>query len=145
MDIDVSQLSKWKGEENWDEKLEEIQEQVQERMGLSRLEKDQEIDVAEIEAKQHIARLREMMIAGLKAFEDGDIAFEKVSELRAFMKDYFDAIRLIQGEPTERKATDINISLGGKGGDPLQAIRALLAIAGTIEEDKNVIDVTPED
>lgn len=150
--MDVSQLSKWKKEEDWDSRIEAIQERVGEKMGLEELRKEQDLEVPSIEEYTHLSRLRELAIMAMESVETGEVEFQTMSEVRAALKEYEEYRRLVHGKPQQGQkgeTTNINISLGGVSHDPKMAVAALLSIASAAEledsDDEDVIDVTPED
>jgi hypothetical protein len=145
----VSQLSKWSKQEGWDERLAAIKERVGDKMGLTKMKEDQAIQLASVEEQAHLLRLKELAIMGMEAIEEGEVEFTTMGEVLRAQELYAKERRLVEGEPTERRETRVNISLGGEGRTPIKAISALLAIAGDTEnlfddEEDEVIDVTPE-
>jgi hypothetical protein len=148
--IDIAQLSRWKSEEDWDGRLEEIRERVGEKMGLESLKQEQALEVASIDEYIHLSRLREISIMAMEAIESGEVTFNTMNEVLKALELYAKERRLVEGEPTERRETKVNISLGGAGGEPIKAVQALLAIAASIERDEpeernDVIDIEIED
>lgn len=120
------------------------------RMGLQEMRDEQSLEVASIDEQIHLSRLRELSIMAMESIETGEVEFTTMSEVLRALQLYANERRLVEGEPTERKETNLNISLGGKGKDTLKAVEALLAIASSMSgskqiESEDVIDVTVED
>jgi hypothetical protein len=126
--IDQAQLSRWKKEDDWDSKMAAISEQVREDMGLNHLEKQAETSLASIEDQIHLQRLNELAVMALQAIEDGEVRFEKMSEVIQILKTLAYERRLIEGEPTERRETTLRLQVGGESVDPKVSIRAILEI-----------------
>lgn len=129
--------------------MQAIHERVGERMGLEALKKEQGLDVPSLEKYAHLSRLRELAILAMEAVEGGEVEFSSMSEVQAALKSYEDYRRLVEGKPSTQggETTNINISLGGTR-DPIKAVQALIAIAASTQdsaEDKDIIDVTPEE
>lgn len=141
--IDQAQLSRWKKEDDWDGKMAAISEQVRDRMGKDQLEKQAETSLASIEDQIHLQRLTELAVMAMQAIEDGDVEFEKMSEVIQILKTLAYERRLIEGEPTERRETTLRLQVGGEGADPKISIRAMLEIiaeAGDQIEEGEVIE-----
>lgn len=119
-------------------------------MGLDAMREEQDLEAYSAEDKRSLDRFRELAIMAMDAVQDGDVEFESMSEVLRAIKEYDNARRLLEGGPVQTgqgEVTNIlNIHLGGQ--DPQMAVEALLAIANSIEsveDDEDVIDVTPED
>lgn len=136
MGIDIAQLSRWKNDEGWDEKIDKIHQRVGQRMGLHDLEDEQDLVVASKEEERHLTALRELAIGGLKAVQEGTVKFERMSEVQQALKNYMEFYRLIKGQPNERKQTTHTFELSGAKGDN-EMVASLLRIAISAKENSD--------
>lgn len=120
-------------------------------MGLDAMREDQDLDLYSEEDHRSLLRFKELAIMAMEAVQDGEVAFESMSEVLRALEKYDNARRLLEGGPAVQKGqgetTNILTINVVQGATPKMAVEALLAIANSIDssDDDDVIDVTPED
>lgn len=143
LDIDVSQLSRWSNEEQWDNKIQAVRTEVAKRLGTDDLEKQIDEDVWAEEEIENLRRFRYLALSGLKEFEEGRVSYTRMSEVLQALRDYDERLRLVRGSPTERTETTHNVNLTSLPENRKLAIQALIAIAQDSEEDEVIKEIPP--